>query len=338
MRLIKALERVLLTIPAMLGVAIIVFSFIRLTPGDPIDIMMGDRGGISEVEMDIMRKEFNLDKPVTTQLWLFLSGLVQGQLGTSYTYRRPVSRVIMERLPATIELSIGALLFALALGVPIGIISAVKQYSLIDRVAMGGAVLGISMPNFWLGLLLILIFGVALAVLPVQGRIDSMIEGNLPNVTGFLVLDSIIAGDVVALVSSLEHLVLPSITLGASLAAIVARVLRSSLVEVLRADFITLARSKGQREFLVVMKHAVRNALIPTVTVVGLQLGFFLGGNMMVELVFAWPGVGRLAVDAIFSRDFPVIQGVVMVYALIFVLANLIVDILYTYLNPKITL
>ncbi len=201
---------------------------------------------------------------------------------------------------------------------------------------MAGAFLGVSMPAFWLGIVLILLFSVRLQWLPVQGRIDFGIP--LQEITGMYVLDSILTRNWEALVSSLRHLVLPSIALGAAVAAIVARVLRSSMVETLRQDYVTLARAKGQLESLVVMKHALRNALIPTVTVVGLQIGVLLGGNMIVETVFGWPGLGRLVVGAIFDRDFPLVQGTVMVYAFIFVAANLIVDILYHYLNPKIEL
>jgi len=320
----------------MFGVAIVVFIFMRLTPGDPVDIMMGEAGYISEGEIENIRREFNLDKPILVQLYLFLADAVRGDLGNSYTQRMPVSSLIAERLPATIELALGALIFALLVAIPIGIISAVKQYSIIDRFSMAGAFLGISMPAFWLAIVMILIFSVRLRLLPVQGRIDY--EVGLETVTGFYVLDSIITGNRAALVSSLRHLILPSVSLGAAVAAIVARVLRSSMLEVLRQDYITLARAKGQIEFLVVMKHALRNALIPTVTMVGLQVGVLLGGNMIVETVFAWPGLGRMVVAAIFARDFPLVQGTVMVYAFTFVMANLIVDILYTYLNPKITL
>jgi peptide/nickel transport system permease protein len=201
---------------------------------------------------------------------------------------------------------------------------------------MAGAFLGTSMPAFWLGIILILFFSVRLHWLPVQGRLDFGVD--LQHVTGIYVLDSILTRNGPALVSSLKHLVLPSVCLGAAVAAIVARVLRSSMVEILRQDYVTLARAKGQVEFLVVMKHALRNALIPTVTVVGLQIGTLLGGNMIVETVFGWPGLGRLVVNAIFQRDFPLVQGAVMVYAFTFVIANLIVDVLYTYLNPKIEL
>jgi peptide/nickel transport system permease protein len=247
-----------------------------------------------------------------------------------------VTTLIAERLPATIELALGALFVGLLIAVPIGIISAVRQNSWIDRLSMTGAFLGISMPAFWLGIILILIFAVRLRWLPVQNRIDY--DVGLQEVTGLYVLDSIITANGAALVSSLKHLVLPSLTLGLAMAAVVARVLRSSMLETLRSDYVTLARAKGAPERSVVLKHALRNALIPTVTVVGLQVGVLLGGNMIVETVFGWPGLGRMTVDAIFKRDFPLVQGAVIVYAFTFVMANLIVDVLYTYLNPKITL
>lgn len=336
MRAVRVLERILAAIPIMFGVAIVVFIFMRLTPGDPVDIMMGEAGYISEGEIENIRHEFNLDKPIHVQLYLFLANAVRGDLGNSYTQRMPVSSLIAERLPATIELALGAFVFAALIAVPIGVISAVKQYSFVDRIAMAGSFLGISAPRFWIGITMILLLSMQLKLLPVQGRIDYEVE--LVNVTGFYVLDSILTGNRMALISSLRHLVLPSITLGLGMSATVARVLRSSMLEVLRQDYVTLARAKGQIEFLVIVKHALRNALLPTVTIMGLQLGALLSGNMIVETVFAWPGVGRLVVAAIFARDFPLVQGAVLVYALIFVTANLMVDILYTYLNPRIAL
>lgn len=336
MKAIKVLERILATLPIMFGVAIVVFFFIRLTPGDPVDIMMGQGGAISTGEIEQLRKEFHLNEPLHTQLWYFIRDAVQGDLGYSYVLKRPVVELITERLPATIELAMGALFFSLVIAVPIGIISAVRQNSLLDRLSMSGAFLGISMPGFWLGIVLILVFSVYLHWLPVQGRISVGIE--LEERTGFFVLDSLLSGNLEALKSSLLHLVLPSITLGAAVAAVTARVLRSSMLETLRSDYVTLARSKGASEWVVVMKHALRNALIPTITVLGLQIGILLGGNMVIETVFGWPGLGRMVVKAIFDRDFPLIQGSVMIYAFIFVMASLIVDILYTYLNPKISL
>lgn len=336
MKAVKILERILATIPIVFGVAIIVFLFIRLTPGDPVDIMMGQGGAVSEGEMEQLRKEFHLDQPLGVQLWLFLKNAVRGDLGYSYILKRPVTRLIVERLPATIELAAGAFILSLLIALPIGIISAVRQNSTLDHVSMATAFLGISMPGFWLGIILILLFAVYFKWLPVQGRIS--FDARLQVVTGYFVLDSILTGNREAFISSLRHLLLPSITLGAPVAAVVARVLRSSMLETLRSDYVTLARSKGAPEWSVVLKHALRNALIPTVTVVGLQVGILLGGNMIVEEVFGWPGLGRMVVKAIFDRDFPLVQGSVMVYAFTFVMANLVVDVLYTYLNPKIEL
>ncbi len=336
MRGVKILERLLYTVPIMLGVAILVFLFMRLTPGDPVDIMMGEGGFVSEGEMEQLRQEFNLDKPLHVQLYLFLSGIARGDLGYSYAYRKPVVELVLEHLPATIELAFGSLIFGLLIAVPVGVWSAVKQHSLLDNLSMAGAFLGISMPAFWLGILLMLLFGVWLGWLPTSGRITY--GTGLQSITGLHVLDSILTRNSAALLSSLRHIILPSMALGAGTTAMIARVLRSSMIEALRTDYVQMARAKGVREVLVVTKHALRNALIPTVTVVGLQFGVLLGGNMIVEQVFSWPGLGRLAVRAIFSRDFPLVQGVVMVYALTFVLANLAVDVLYTYINPRITL
>jgi peptide/nickel transport system permease protein len=336
MKTIKILERVLTTIPIMFGVAIIVFFFMRLTPGDPVDIMMGRGGAVTAREIELLRHQFHLDEPLQVQLWYFLSDAGHGNLGYSFVRNKPVTDLLVERLPATIELTMGALIVSLVIALPIGILSAVRQNSLLDRSGMAGAFLGISMPGFWLGIILILIFAVRLHWLPAQGRISY--DVSLQEVTGFYVLDSLLTRNLPALVDSLKHLLLPSITLGAGVAAIIARVLRSSMLEVLRSDYVKLARAKGATEWDVVMKHTLRNALIPTVTVVGLQVGVLLGGNMIVETVFSWPGLGRLVVDAIFNRDFPLVQGAVMVYAFTFVLTNLVVDVLYTYLNPKITL
>jgi len=336
LKLAKIIERTLTAIPIMFGVAIVVFLFMRLTPGDPIDLMMGKDGNVSVQEQAALREEFNLDKSLPAQLGIFLTEAVQGDLGTSFTKRRPVTEIIMETLPATLELAIAAFFIALLIAIPIGIISAVKQNSFIDKFAMAGSFLGISLPNFWLGIVLMILFAVKLHIFPVMGRLDSDII--LEHVTGFYVIDSIITGNMAALSSSLHHLFLPAVTLSAEMAAIVARVTRSSMLEALRQDYILLARSKGLREVIVITKHAFRNALIPTITVIGIEIGALLGGNMIVETVFGWPGMGRLAVDAIFSRDFPLIQGVVMIYAFTYVMANLLADTLYTVANPKISL
>jgi peptide/nickel transport system permease protein len=298
--------------------------------------MMGEGGYVSEGEMEQLRSEFNLDKPLHEQLYLFLANGIRGDLGYSYVRKAPVTLLIRQRLPATVEMAIGALLVALLIATPVGIISAIKQNSATDRLAMAGTLVGVSLPGFWFGIILILIVSVKLRWLPVAGRID--LDAGLETVTGFYVLDSILTGNRAALISSIRHLILPSLALGIGGAAVLARVLRSSMLEVLRQDYIMLARAKGQSEFQVIMRHALRNALIPTVTLVGLQVGNLLGGNMLVETIFGWPGLGRLVVDAIFARDFPLVQGAVMMYAFIFVTANLVVDLMYTVLNPKISL
>lgn len=334
MRWIKVLERTLATIPIMIGVAVIVFLFMRFTPGDPVDLMMGGDGHVTESEIEALRKQFNLDAPIHVQLFEYFKNLLRGDLGESFKNSRPVIELIFETLPATIELAFMATLFAVMVGIPIGVYSAVKQNSIIDKTSMGASFFGISMPPFWLGIVLIFLFSVQLGWTPVKGRIAFGIE--LETITGLYLLDSLLTGNWTAFKNAFLHLILPSITLGAAMAAIISRVTRSSMLEVLKADYINLARAKGLKEWKVIVKHALRNGLIPTVTVIGLEIGALLGGNMIVETVFGWPGLGRLAVDAIFNRDYPLVQGVVMFYAFTFVIANLLVDILYTYINPKI--
>jgi peptide/nickel transport system permease protein len=337
LKLARILERIMVSIPIMLGVAIIVFLFMRLTPGaDPVDLMMGEAGHVSAQEMEALRQEFLLDEPIHVQLYHFLAGCLRGDLGTSFIKRKPVTTLILECLPATIELALGALFLSLLISVPIGIISAVKQYSFLDRASMTGAFIGISMPPFWLGIILIILFSASWGLFPSHGRLPFTV--GLDTITGFYILDSILTRNWSALASTLHHLFLPSLALGAATAATVARMIRSSMLEVLRQDYIVLARAKGLTEYKVIVKHALRNALIPTVTIVAIQLGVFLGGNMIVETVFGWPGLGRLVVDAIQRRDFPLVQGAVIIYAFTFVMANLLADIIYTFVNPKIEL
>lgn len=334
MRSVKILERILATIPIILGVALTVFLFMRLTPGDPIDLMMGNTGNVSQQEINDLREQFNLDKPIYIQLTDYIGGVIHGDLGNSIKKQKPVSDLIAETLPATVELALSSAFFAILVGIPIGVYSAVKQNSFIDRASMGFSFFGISMPPFWLGIVLMIIFSVKLGWTPVKGRLDFGV--HLDSMTGLHVLDSLLTGNLKALQSSVMHLLLPSITLGSAMAAIIARVTRSSMLETMRADYVILARAKGLQEWKVIVKHALRNALIPTVTVIGLEIGVLLGGNMIVETVFGWPGLGRLAVEGIFNRDYPLVQGVVMFYAFTFVISNLIVDVLYTYLNPKL--
>jgi peptide/nickel transport system permease protein len=335
MRLAKLFERVMSAIPVAIGVAVIAFLFLRFLPGDPVEIMLGDTQ-VSEAQVASLRSDLNLDKPLLTQLGLFFSDLLRGDLGTSYVKHQPVAKLIGETLPATIELTFATIVIAILIAVPIGIVSALRAGSWLDRTVLSGALLGVSMPAFWFGLLLILLLSVQLHLLPTSGRIPATlaVEGR----TGFMLVDTLLAGDMRAFGAALRHLVLPALTLGVVFSAVLARVVRASMIEVLQREFVTTARAKGLREWSVVMKHALRNALIPALTVAGLQIGELLGGNMIVETIFAWPGVGRLVVSSIFARDYVVVQAAVMLYALTYVAVNLVVDALYTLLNPRIAL
>lgn len=335
MRLTKLLERVLSAVPVAIGVAVLAFMFLRFLPGDPVEIMLGETQ-VTRQQIDALRGQLNLDKPILTQLGLFLSGLLKGDLGLSIVKNAPVARLIGETLPATIELTLATVFVAIVIALPIGIISAIRAGSLLDRTALSGALLGVSMPAFWFGLLLILLFAVELRILPTSGRIAATLV--VDRTTGFMLIDTLLAKDLRAFGAAMKHLVLPALTLGVVFAAVLARVVRASMLEVLSKDFVTTARAKGLREWAVIVKHALRNALIPALTVTGLQFGELLGGNMIVETIFAWPGLGRLVVSSIFARDYVVVQAAVMLYALTYVAANLVVDALYTLLNPRISL
>lgn len=335
MRLLKLLERVLSAIPVAIGVAVIAFLFLRFLPGDPVEIMLGDTQ-VTQQQIDGLRNQLHLDEPLYRQLGLFLVGLVQGDLGTSFVKNQPVVKLIAGTLPATIELTVASILFAILIALPVGIISALKEGTWLDRTVLSGALLGVSMPAFWFGLLLILLFSVEAHWLPTSGQISStlMVEHR----TGFMVIDTLLAGDLRAFRSVISHLILPALTLGVVFSAVLARVVRASMIEALHKDYITTARAKGLRETAVIVKHALRNALIPALTVAGLQVGELLGGNMIVETIFAWPGLGRLVVSSIFARDYVVVQVAVMLYAFTYVGVNLMVDALYTILNPRIAL
>lgn len=335
MRLTKLLERVLSAIPVALGVAVLAFMFLRFLPGDPVEIMLGDTQ-VSQQQLDSLRSQLHLDKPLPTQLGIFLSGLLRGDLGVSIVKNAPVAKLIGDALPATIELTLATVLVGILIAMPVGIISAVRAGSWLDRTLLSGALIGISMPAFWFGLLMILLFAVELRVLPTSGRIAATMV--VDRTTGFMLVDTLLDGNLKAFGTALKHLVLPALTLGVVFAAVLARVVRTSMLEVLGKDYVTTARAKGLREWGVILKHALRNALIPALTVTGLQFGELLGGNMIVETVFAWPGLGRLVVNSIFARDYVVVQAAVMLYALTYVGANLVVDTLYTLLNPRISL
>jgi len=335
MTLNKLLERLLHLVPVLLGVSIIVFLMITLTPGDPVEIMLGDQQ-VTPEQVETMRRDMGLDRPLHERFGVFLLNAVQGEFGLSFFHRRPVSEVIAERLPATIELSLVALLIALVTAIPLGVLAAVKKNTILDRIATVGSLLGVSMPGFWFGILLIMLFAVHLQVLPVSGRIGYAAE--VPAITHLLLIDTLLVGRLDSFLDALAHIILPAITLALPMAAILMRVTRSSMLEVLRADYITFAEAKGLSRARILGRHALKNALIPTVTVAALETGSLLGGNMIVETVFGWPGLGRLVVESIFARNYPLVQAAVLLYAVTYVLLNFFADILYTVLNPRVRL
>jgi len=325
-------KRLLMLIPVLIGVSILSFSLIHLAPGDPALTIAGERA--SPQVISAIREKYGLDKPLTTQYWVWLKQVLQGDLGRSIVSNEYVAKEILERFPNTVELTIFAMIFAVVIGSIAGIISASRQYSVFDYSFMGLAIFGISMPVFWLGIMLMMIFGVYLRWLPISGRISMMI--SFQRITGFYLLDSIITGNFAAFISILRYLILPSIALSTIPMAIIARVTRSSMLEVLRQDFIRTERAKGLSERMVIYKHAVRNAMIPVITVIGLNFGLLLAGAILTETVFSWPGIGRYVVNAVNMRDYSVVQGCVLFFALMFVIVNLITDIVYVYIDPRI--
>lgn len=335
MSLAKFLERLLQLIPVMLGVSAIVFLMILITPGDPVDIMLGEQQATPE-QREALRKDMGLDKPAAQRFGHFLRNAATGNFGHSYFHRRPVSEVILERLPATIELTLAALVIALMISIPLGVLAAVRKNTWVDRSATLGSLLGISMPGFWFGLLLMLVFGVWMQWLPISGRSD--MASQVPVVTSFLTVDALLALNFKVFASALSHLALPAITLGLPMAAVLTRVTRTSMLEVLRQDYVTFAEAKGLSPRRVLFTHALRNALIPTVTMAALEVGSLLGGSMIVETIFGWPGLGRVVVESIFTRNYPMIQAAILLYALTYVLINFLADLLYTVLNPRVTL
>lgn len=298
-------RRILLLIPVILGVTFIVFSLLYITPGDPARIILGESAPKEAVTQ--LRHEMGLDKPFLVQYGTYIKKLVVNQdIGRSYVTKRPVMKEIMDCFPSTLKLALLAVAFAILIGIPFGIISAIKQYSVFDTLSMMFALIGISMPVFWLGLLLILLFSVKLGWLPASGF------------------------------NSFKHMIMPALALGAQSVAVVTRMTRSSMLEVIRQDYIRTVRAKGQKESTVVLGHALRNALIPIITIIGIQFGGLLGGAVLTESIFSIPGVGRLMVDAIKMRDYPIVQGGVLFIAVAFSVVNLLVDLLYAYVDPRI--
>jgi dipeptide transport system permease protein len=327
------LTRASLVIPTFFGVTLLTFALIRLAPGDPVLIMAGERG-IEQARYDQLRKEMGLDEPILVQYGIYIVDVLKGDLGRSIVTREPVFREFLDLFPATIELSVFAMLFALLLGLPAGIIAGVGRGSAFDHVVMGISLTGYSMPIFWWGLLLILFFSVGLGWTPVSGRIAVLYF--VEPVTGFLLIDSLLAGEWGAFVSALRHLILPAIALGTIPLAVIARITRSSMLEVLNEDYIRTARAKGLSPLRIVGLHALRNALIPVITVIGLQVGTLLAGAILTETIFSWPGIGKWLIESIRRRDYPVLQGGILLIASLVMLVNLTVDVLYGVINPRI--
>lgn len=327
------LGRFAVLIPTFLGVTIIAFSFIRLLPGDPVMLMSGERVMSPERHAKIM-EQLGYDRPLVIQYADYLGGIVTGDFGSSIVTKRPVLGEFLKLFPATLELSFCAIVLAVALGIPAGIFAAVKRGSFFDQSVMGVALVGYSMPIFWWGLLLIILFAGILHWTPVSGRISLMFY--FPSVTGFMLVDSLLSGQPGAFKSAVSHLILPTVVLATIPLAVIARQTRSAMLEVLGEDYVRTARAKGLPPQRVIGLHALRNALIPVITTIGLQVGVLMAGAILTETIFSWPGVGKWMVDSVFKRDYPVIQGGLLIIAAIIMLVNLGVDLLYGLINPRI--
>ncbi len=352
------LRRLLLIIPVMVGIVFVTFVIVHAIPGDPCSVMLGEHA--TKAACDAFKERYGLNDNVVVQFVRYAGQLLSGDLGTSIKYGRPVGDFLLERMPMTVELAIAATLFATLVGIPLGIISAYRHNSAVDAGTMMVANVGVSMPVFWLGLMLAAFFGVALKgtvlQLPTSGRLTAGITipslaatWNLQDLQGFskgavtflsnmVTFNALVTGNWKVYGDALRHLILPAIALGTIPLAIIARITRSSMLDVLGLDYIRTARAKGVKERGVVLKHALRNAMLPLVTIIGLQFATLLGGAVLTESVFGLPGMGKFLVDSIFTRDYPVVQGFTLVIALLFVFINLVVDISYAYLDPRVRL
>lgn len=326
------LRRLFEALPVIFGVSVLVFLLLHFIPGDPATVMLGERA--SEENVQALRERLGLNRPLPEQYVIWISNIMRGDLGRTIKGNIPVSDEIRSRFPATVELSLFALTLATLIGVPVGIISAVRRSSVIDTVSMLGALVGVSIPVFVLGLLLIFLLGVELRLFPFVGRMTFGLQ--LERVTGLLLVDSIVAGNWTAFQDALKHLFLPGITLMTIPLAVIARITRSAMLEVLNQDYIRTARAKGLSERRVINYHALRNALLPVVTIIGLQLGRLLSGAVLTETIYSWPGIGKWLFDSIIGREYPIVQAVTLMIALIYVLANLLVDILYLFVDPRV--
>ena len=327
------IRRIMIMVPTLLGVSVIVFLMLHITPGDPAELLLGERA--TEEALNELREHLGLNEPLYVQYGMFLKRLLRGDLGETIWTRQKVWIEVKQRFPATIELSIVALGISCFMGMLLGIISATRQYSIFDYLSMVGALAGVSMPIFWLGLVFMLLFSLNLGWLPLSGRLS--IDVELEIITNFYILDAVLTRNWVAFKDAIWHIIMPAVTLSTIPTAIVARMTRSAMLEVLRQDYIKTAKAKGLSKFMVIFKHALRNALIPVVTTIGLQFGVLLGGAILTETIFAWPGVGKWMYDAVMQRDYMVIQGGVLFIAALFVVINLCVDLLYAVINPRIS-
>ncbi|MER0237890.1 ABC transporter permease subunit [Fulvimarina sp. MAC8] len=327
------LSRIGVLIPTFVGVAIVAFAFIRLLPGDPIILMSGERG-ISQERYEQLQAMLGYDRSLPVQFWDYLTGLLRGDFGNSIVTNRPVLEEFITLFPATIELSLVAITLAVLIGIPAGILAAIKRGSWFDQVTMGAALTGYSMPIFWWGLLLIIFFSGYLQWTPVSGRMSLMFYFDQP--TGFMLIDSLLSGQAGAFRSAVSHLILPGVVLATIPLAVIARQTRSAMLEVLGEDYVRTARAKGLSAFRVVSVHALRNALIPVVTTIGLQIGVLMAGAILTETIFSWPGIGKWMVDSVYRRDYPVVQGGLILIAMVVMIVNLIVDVLYGLINPRV--
>lgn len=330
------LRRLGLVIPTFIGITLLTFAFVHMIPGDPVTIMAGERGISAERHAQLMA-EMGLDKPLYQQYFHYVSNVLHGDLGTSLKSRISVWEEFVPRFKATLELGFCAMIFAVLVGIPVGVLAAVRRGSIFDHTAVGISLTGYSMPIFWWGMMLIMLVSVQLNLTPVSGRVSDTVflDDSLP-LTGFMLIDTLIWGQPGDFADAVMHMILPAIVLGTIPLAVIVRMTRSSMLEVLGEDYIRTARAKGVSRMRVIVVHALRNALLPVVTVIGLQVGTMLAGAILTETIFSWPGLGRWLMDALQRRDYPVVQGGVLLVACMIILVNLLVDVLYGVVNPRI--
>ena len=329
------LKRAALTLPTFIALMFVTFTMIRLVPGDPIEVRRGERG-ISPERLAELRHDMGLDQPIWKQFLDYVWALLHGDFGTSIVSKTPIVKEFLTLFPATVELGICAMLFAIVIGVPAGVIAAAKRGGAYDQTMMGAALIGYSMPLFWWGLILILFLSNTLHLTPVSGRVD-LIKFYYQPVTGFFLIDSLLSGQKGAFMDVVRHLILPTIVLGTVPLGAIARMTRSAMLEVLEEDYVRTARAKGLSNFRVVGLHALRNALIPVVTMIGVQLSFLLAGAVLTENIFSWPGIGKWLIESISRRDYPALQGGIMLVACLVIVLNFIMDAVYALINPRIS-